>query len=455
MLTPTNRTALGPTVAPIFPAVAMQDDSAPFVPRASVLPDRWIVIGINGGARVVQAVGTPIPLDLAVGIDTTPSETAALTNREGEPIQLPPRMRWMTDFATAVQAGMALDIPLAAGIDRLDELFVIGVRLTQTPAQSADTIAELFAGHRFSRGFAFVPQDTPTNNSITGGSGLPSSTERIDTAFAVERRARAFSPDADANGAVAAQAFGLPEDVFAPLPHSGATAAMSSEPEGFEPAAARAMQTALWQVTIGTTLEDFLLLPEARAESVREFFREHVRAAGPVPALRVGRQPYGILPVTTIDGFAAAPNEGIDPRLAPLLRAARTWFAMMRQSPVFDGTAESALRNLGRSTRLFAEITQQNSMAPGDNRWKSLAGSLARSGIQDTWRNGRIRGTVEGMPQPVERPIVDADTLAQIAALATARPDAIVASPLPGSVLGPHRSSRGAARVEPLRPRRV
>ena len=188
------------SVAPVFPAVAMQDDAAPFVARASVLPDQ-----LDRDRDSRRRAGSPgrrvaDPTRPGCWTHTTPAETASLTNREGEPIQLPPRMRWMTDFPTAVQVGMALDIAVAADIDRLDDLLVIGVRLTETPAHSADTLGALFSGHRFSRGLAFVPQDTPTNNSISGGSGLPSRAERIDTAFTLERRPRAFTTGADANG---------------------------------------------------------------------------------------------------------------------------------------------------------------------------------------------------------------------------------------------------------------
>src|SRR6185503_11593779 len=89
-LTPTNRAALAPGVEPQFPPVALQDDEAPFVPRASVLPDRWIVVGLRQGTKALEQAGAAIPHDLAVGLDTTPSETQALTNQEGSPIQLPP-----------------------------------------------------------------------------------------------------------------------------------------------------------------------------------------------------------------------------------------------------------------------------------------------------------------------------------------------------------------------------
>jgi len=450
ILTPTNRDALAPGVAPVFPIVAMQDEAAPFVARAAVLPDRWIVIGVGeDGAHIVERLGAPIPMDLSVGIDTTPSETAALANREGEPIQLPPRMRWMTDFAEAVRVGMALDIPLAAGVERIHELFVVGVRLTQTTAQNAEALAGLFTGHRFSRGFAFVPQNTPTNNSLAGGSGLPSRSERIEAAFDLERRPRVFGTGRSSNGTAAARAFGVAGEVFAPLPASGATSAVADEPEGFEPDLAAAMNTVLWQVTIGPALEDFLGLPEPRAEVVRTFFRSHVRAAGPVPAVRVGRQPYGVLPVTALNEFTPAGHEGIDPQLIPLLKAARSWFAMFRQGVVFDGSSQSALLHLGRSTELFAETTQQNASNNSPNRWTTLAGSLARSTrnqFPDNWRNARITGTIDATPLPIGRPIVDETTAAECAALAAALPAALLTRPVHSSVLG--RMARQAALLE-------
>ena len=291
LLTPTNREALAPGVAPVFPIVAMQDEAAPFVARAAVLPDRWIAIGIGAdGKRVVEHLGAPIPMDLSVGLDTTPTETAALANREGEPIQLPSRMRWMTDFATAVQVGMALDIPIAADIVHLAELLIVGLRLTQTPAQNADALAGLFTGHRFSRGFAFVPQNTPTNNSVAGGSGLPSRTERVEAAFDLERQPRAFPPGLAANGTTAARAFGIAADVFAAMPASGAAPGVAQEPNGFEPAIAAAMQTALWQVTVGPALEDFLTLSAATRGRSQELL-QGARPCGGTSAGDASRAP--------------------------------------------------------------------------------------------------------------------------------------------------------------------
>ena len=272
-------------MTPVFPSVAMQDDEAPFVPRAGALPDRWIAVGVLNGVKVFEHVGAPIPHDLAVGLDLTPAETQGLSNKEGVPIQLPRRTRWLTDFALGVQVGMAFDISLAPEVDRFDELFVFGVCITESPAQSAQSLAELFTGHRFSRGLAFVAQNTPTNNSAAGGSGLPSQAERINEGFVLERRPRTFAPDLKSNGRAAARAFGASLELFAQVSRSGATAGVATEPEGFEPEASHAMQTVLWPVTLGSFFEDFLQLSASRVNALRAYFLEHVRASGPIPAM--------------------------------------------------------------------------------------------------------------------------------------------------------------------------
>ena len=448
-LTPANRAALGPGVEPEFPPVALQDDDAPFVPRANVLPDRWIVVGMRQGTKVLEQAGAAIPHDLAVGLDTTPSETQGLTNQEGSPIQLPPRMRWLTDFPLAVQVGMAFDIAVAPDTEGFDELYVFGVRLTETPQHSAaSTLADLFTGHRYSRGIAFVPQNTPTNNSDAGGAGLPSSSDRVEYAFDLERRPRAF-PALASNGMAAARAFGMAPELFASVPDSGAVAEIAKEPSGFEPELAATMLSVLWQTNVGAFAEDFLQLTAAEASALRAFAISSVRASGPVPALRVGRQPYGVLPVTSLSDFVALPSEGIHVVVPRLLRAVRTWFAMRRQPLVFTGETDDALRQLGRSIRLLAETTPQVGAQPGPNRSATLASSLqivTRRQIDDDWRTGPIMAVGDREPQAVQAPVVDAATRDELAALASASPQALLTRPVPWSVLA--RTARYATLLE-------
>src|SRR5262245_578845 len=77
----------------------------------------------------------------------------------------------------------------------------------------------------------------------------------------------------------------------------------------------RSMNTALWQVGWGYFLSN-MIGPESGIKPpdidwARRHFLEHVRSFGPFPALRCGAQPYGLLPVTSLDLWQAGPGEPV------------------------------------------------------------------------------------------------------------------------------------------------
>ena len=59
------------------------------------------------------------------------------------------------------------------------------------------------------------------------------------------------------------------------------------------------MNNALWAPTWGYFLEQMMrpLVDHANAAAVHDHFRRFVRGRGPLPRLRLGKQPYGVLPV--------------------------------------------------------------------------------------------------------------------------------------------------------------
>ena len=61
---------------------------------------------------------------------------------------------------------------------------------------------------------------------------------------------------------------------------------------------ARAMQCALWPATLGYWMDKLLtpVFSDETIEFTRWFFTSYVSGRGAVPALRIGGQPYGILP---------------------------------------------------------------------------------------------------------------------------------------------------------------
>jgi hypothetical protein len=211
--------------------------------------------------------------------------------------------KWTVDFAEAEAQGMAVRIDLSAlsaaeyarGFARL---VVLGVRTdAATPGQPTGhtVVQQLLSEHYYTSGVQLVPQGTPTNNTDAVAAGY-SSRELTDA----EATFRLLSQPADfdlntpwrqrPDGQHLASALGLAAGTVPPL--AGALAHDTSE--------ALALNRALWPATYGYFLEEMLrpLLSPAALNWTRHFFETYVLARGVAPALRVGSQPYGLLPTT-------------------------------------------------------------------------------------------------------------------------------------------------------------
>jgi hypothetical protein len=79
-------------------------------------------------------------------------------------------------------------------------------------------------------------------------------------------------------------------------------------------------------------------LNDSVREGIRNFFNDSVRGRGPVPALRVGDQPYGILPVGNTDvRWKAQRGDLLDETLLNFLKRVRgTWRVSLPNVPRID-----------------------------------------------------------------------------------------------------------------------
>lgn len=294
--------------APEFPPRESRPPNWHRAPQARLLPDRWVVEAIPrvGGVTTEERAryritSRPVrePLALTLGFDTDRVSAERLGDGVGPPVD--PELRWTFDFERAEEVGMAVRIPLEARDfqDGLVRVSALGVKTSLSPAASARELESLIASHRHSRGFAFVQQGTPTNNTLGAGSGYPPEDPRGIASFRVERGPSLARADGD--GARFMTALGLP--VAAAEHVAGA--------DRDEQRGARAMAVALWSVTIGYYLRQMLAsapdvptqpgdLSAETIEAVRRHFLEFVRGRGPYPAFRIGSVPYGLLPVSTL-----------------------------------------------------------------------------------------------------------------------------------------------------------
>jgi len=179
----------------------------------------------------------------------------------------------------------------------LESLLVFGVTRSLTVAQTAAQLADLFDAHHYTDGLAFVRPGTATNNTEDRRAGYSTDDPGHARSFELEVRSM---PDLDDNNAQhVGTAFGLASNRILP------TFGRIERGIARDGRSMRAMNTALWQVGWGYFLSNMIGgeagLTRADHEWARRHFLDYVRSFGPLPTLRCGSQPYGILPVTSID----------------------------------------------------------------------------------------------------------------------------------------------------------
>jgi hypothetical protein len=308
-LTPDLSTRPNPPAPGAVPVVGNPPPRLQLAPVARALPDRFVVVAVQGG-QVSQAVGAPVPSSLVVGLPPT-ADPADLVH-DGV-VTLGPGMDWMVDPVVAEAVGMLVNVALAVPGGDVDTVVAFGVRGSLNPADAATELAALLESHRYAEGAAFLRPGSPTNNTETDRS--------------------VWSPKADPmpplltppNGATATQtaaALGLDATAETGL---GAWAGSADQPLG------EAANTALWQATWGTFIERIVAgtfpspnVSDELRESWRDWWQDHVRGGGPLPALRVGNQPYGLLPVSAIQA-SWLPESGaaVEKPLLTILRNTR------------------------------------------------------------------------------------------------------------------------------------
>jgi hypothetical protein len=268
-------------------------------PLARVLPNQWVVLGYKNGRLVVNTKGQQISDPLAAGPD--PSSSATL-----DKFGLDEGMKWMVDFATAEKVGMGIRVKMtketaAAGFDFL---LVTGIKDTLDAKTDWTTqLKNLFDAHHYSTGLSFIPTATPSNNTADAPSGFRSSDPAQATTYLAELSTPSIKSGDQSNADLLTTAFGLSNlaQIFANLPHAW-------EKDQLD---ARYMNTALWAATWGYFLLQMLGVGKANESPLldediawaRTHFIDFVRANGPLPSIRVGRQPYGVLPVTSLNAW--------------------------------------------------------------------------------------------------------------------------------------------------------
>jgi hypothetical protein len=362
---PTNLERLGQG-EPVLPEVPKRPGPWTRAAVARLLPEQWVAIGYVGGAEVFRRWSRPIVQGLAVGLAPDLDDPGDLSEPpdEQEALAVDEGMRWMLDYEAALEAGMAITVTdadltgrtLAAG---LDELIVLGVDWSLKPDAAAVALSEQFARHAVSEGLALLAAGTPTNNTAEERAAAGTD-PRLDIKALDPTESE---PAVDAGAARIGRALGLGDlSAFAGIPGRG----------GLDDTAAADMHNALWAPTAGYFLDQLMrpLVPTATSDDVADHFRRHVRGRGPFATLRVGRQPYGVLPV--IAGTFRS-NDTFEQGLANQLAALRPFWA----------SAQNAVPQLGTSDRPDADLVDLLRRTPrsGKFRFREAVGVTTSSSL--------------------------------------------------------------------------
>lgn len=271
---------------------------------ARLLPDRFVAFAWTtpGNAPIRAAAPNPVREPLILGADPMSDNI--------DPDQpLGGGARWLHDFKAALEAGMALEVPLAPG-ERVTRLVALGVRATIDPSAQAVEFARLINAHRCTNDVSLLAPGEPTNalgEQRTAYRAQPDADglyrdelAYFDTGGLTRRRRASWEPGgpprrfdgAEAAGFRLDRALGLAPGTLGRL--AGSDDDLASHERLLRSLVASA-------VTDGI---ERLLAPSVTPEAIGyalAVLRAQVSAAGPFATLRIGPQPYGVLPVRIAD----------------------------------------------------------------------------------------------------------------------------------------------------------
>ncbi|GAB4488516.1 MAG: hypothetical protein OHK0019_05000 [Saprospiraceae bacterium] len=265
--------------------------------QANLLPERFVLLGYQGNTKVIDELSAPVQAPFHVSPNPTADTESQFQFDDDGNLIIGDELRWMLDFEEALQRGMAFRVNITAqqAAQGFSRLFVLGLRLSSDSSEGKTEVETLFKNHYFSRsGFAFLPQGSPTNNTEEVNSAYRRDDDADMSFDFVFKGLSQFSETEDwlqkRDGQWFAEALGLDTEWLKQIPFAGHT----------DQCEARAMNAALWPATFGYFM-DTLMQPVFNDDDIyytRWFFNRFVSGRGMIPAIRIGRQPYGILPTT-------------------------------------------------------------------------------------------------------------------------------------------------------------
>ena len=288
-----------------FELEALKAESWSRAPKTVVMPDRFVLIGFNGATRMEQPFPQAVLNPLVLG--PNPQNLESELSQQGGDLVMGGDFEWIANFDKAIQVGMAMRVPLSEPFasQGFDRLMVLGIRASSLPADHKQLIETLIENHRYSpEGMSFLAQGTPTNHTAELRSGFSTDDAEGEASFETETQRPAVQIHDSEFDKTDAERLAAAWDI------SLAGLATLANANRQDVSQAKIINTVLWPATLGFYLTELLQLDAASIGNIRKFFANHVVARGSLPAIRIGKQPYGILVTSAFRRWQ--PNRAID-----------------------------------------------------------------------------------------------------------------------------------------------
>jgi len=318
---------------------------------------------------------------------------------------------WWTSFERAKEVGLGVEITLGAAVPDFEALFVVGLGDTDTGG--------LVVAHAAAGRLAVLAQGTPTN-TVEGEATTELGNDPDAWFPLVDTDPASQNSTADIFAALSGNATPL-------FPLQGGDLAHGR--------AGTALVTALWPVLWSRAIRDVAGAGK-HEDVIAEWAMQYLAPEGPHAAIRVGEQPYGLLPTTSLARWVA---DGSDPEAEQVLtRWAATWrdmaAAAAEAGPTVAGAGtEQLLAMLGQhapSLAWGARLVLPLALAQAWRAWSGLPA------ISETVWDDQTAKELAGPPAPLQ-PISPISGLGQVSTEPRDKPALIeqLAKSAPGAII--------------------
>jgi hypothetical protein len=282
-------------------------------PETRVMPDVFVAhvyqnYDPNNPIPLKIKQGRPVPSSLKVGIDPNDENSLKRSGTNGEDISASNDINWLLDFDAAIQNGMGMKVDLD-NLSQYNSTFqritVVGVKALSDQNHGKVLLESLFDNHHFNRGLSLLKQATRTKNSADDPSGYSYYEFGNSETYVTELGPEKVTPNVTMveknkrDGQRLSEALGVSYQLFDHIYHA----------DGYDIRDAMNMNTVLFSATVGYSMDtifspvfDFTTVSVYDPiEETRQLMNAFIRARGAVSSIRVGKQPYGILPLCSVN----------------------------------------------------------------------------------------------------------------------------------------------------------